>query len=234
MEIQTVKKAVAAYGGAQRWDTARTITAKGTLTGFLFRAKTRMPRPNMTIECRVHEPWTRLEPIDRWGHVGILDGTGVRLEDSSGKVLKNRPDARSYFPGGRRLIHWDALDLTYFLGYAIWNYFALPALLMRDDIKWRELEAGILDSKFPPNLPTHGKQRHFFDSKSGLLTRYDYMPVVAFKEARAANVVLERGNYKGIPYESHRKVYILPRELGGKYIKHPVMVNMHFWDWKLN
>ena len=239
---ETAQRAVEAYGGAERWAGAQTATGKGTVTGFLFQVwKSHMPQPNMSLECRIHEPWTRLDPIDSAGRVGVLDGTGVRLEDARGNVLEERPEARSHFPAGRRLIHWDALDLTYFLGYAVWNYFSLPALLMRDDIAWTETEPGALASVFPPHLPTHGvHQCHFFDEKTGLLRRYDYDPEILWPkpQAAAANVVMERGEYEGIPYESRRLVF--PRHprhraLGSeKVLPHPVMVNIHFWDWELH
>jgi hypothetical protein len=230
---ETARRAIEAYGGADRWRKAQVVEVKGTLKGALFRLKTRMPRPNMSIKCGVHKPWTRIEPIDRWGHVGILDGTSVRLESPDGTIVAERPDARRYFSGGRRLFHWDALDLTYFLGYALWNYLTLPALLMRDDIEWNELEPGVLASEFPPHLPTHGTQQHHFDLETGLLTRYDYMPEVTFEKARAANIVLERGHCNGIPYEAKRTVHPLPA-FGGKYLSQPVMVDMHFWDWELS
>ena len=43
----------------------------------------------------------------------------MRLENADGSVIEVRQDARRLFPYGRRLFAWDALDLTYFLGYAI-------------------------------------------------------------------------------------------------------------------
>ncbi len=168
----TARHAIEAYGGVERWRSATAIEATGTLTGLLFRLKWRLPRPDMRIRCEVHRPWTRLEPIDRAGQVGILEGRDVRLETRDGRTVAERKDARARFPGGRRLLYWDALDLTYFLGYAIWNYFTLPALLMREDILWSELGEGVLASSFPPDLPTHGEQRHTFDPETGLLVRF--------------------------------------------------------------
>ncbi len=53
-----------------------------------------------------------------------------RLETPEGTVVETRKDAQFYPPGGRRLFHWNALDLTYFLGCAVWHYFTLPALLL--------------------------------------------------------------------------------------------------------
>jgi hypothetical protein len=232
---QTAERAIEAYGGAERWHAAEEIETTATFTGLLFWWKTRRPRAGARVRCSVQRPWTRLDPIDRRGRVGILDGQDVRLETSSGELIAERRAARSFFPGGRRYFHWDALDLTYFLGYATWNYLVLPALLLREDVDWIETEPSVLKASFPPELPTHSAdQRYVFDSESGLLTRFDYKPVVATgdQEVWVANVVRERGEYEGIPYEARRTVYpvdddtLEPRERF-------VMVDIRFTDWKL-
>jgi hypothetical protein len=232
---RTAERAIEAYGGRGRWGAAEAIETTATFTGLLFWWKTRRPRAQARLRCSVHRPWTRLDPIDRRGRVGVLDGQDVRLETPSGEVIAERPAARSFFPGGRRYFHWDALDLTYFLGYAAWNYLTLPALLLREDIAWTEPEPGVLKSSFPPELPTHNRdQRHVFDAESGLLVRHDYQPEVATgdQEVWVANVVRERGEHEGISYEARRTVYpvddetLEPRERF-------VMVDIRFADWRL-
>jgi hypothetical protein len=232
---QTAERALRAYGGADRWRSAETLETTATFSGLLFWWKTRRPRPNARLQCSVRRPWTRLDPIDRRGRVGVLDGQDVRLETRSGEVVAERRDARSFFPGGRRYVHWDALDLTYFLGYAAWNYLTLPALLLRDDIAWTEAEDGVLEASFPPAVPTHSeRQRYVFDHESGLLRRHDYRPEVATgdQEVWVANVVRERGSYEGIPYEAHRTVHpvdddtLEPRE---RFL----MVDIRFADFRL-
>jgi hypothetical protein len=188
------------------------------------------------VRCAVHEPLTRLDPIDSKGNVGVLDGQEVRLEGPDGSILKRRPNARSWFPYRHPLLYWDALDLTYFLGYASWNYFVLPALLLRTDIEWTETAPGELKSRFPPELPTHHaeRQRFVFDGETGLLERYDYVPEVVAPPPipYAANVVLERGHADGIPYEAKRQVTWAPRN--GRPWKRPVLVAMRFWDYRIS
>ena len=230
----TARRAVDAYGGSERWQAAKSIEARATLTGTLFRMKWRMPRPDAEVRCEVHRPFTRIAPIDSDGNVGVLDGLAVRLETASGDVLEERPHAKHDFKGHRRRVSWDSLDLTYFLGYAFWNYFALPALLLRDDVEWRELEPGVLESRFPPELPTHAvPQHHTFDRETGLLERYDYKPdlVMMHPIENVANVVKERGEFDGIVYDAHRIAYLAPKR--GKPWTHPVMVDMRFSDWRL-
>jgi hypothetical protein len=165
--------------------------------------------------------------------VGILDGQDVRLESQSGDVVRVRENARARFPWGRRLFHWDDLDLTYFLGYAAWNYFTLPALLLRDDIVWNEVRDGTLASTFPPHLPTHGqKQHHIFDVESGLLEAYDYNAEIVLPFAYGHHVVKEREFANGVPYESRRIVYPMS-DLGGKAFTRPTLVDITIRDWRL-
>lgn len=192
-----------------------------------------MPRPELSIRCEIHRPWTRIDPIDRRGRIGVLDGQDVRLESPGGETIETRPGARALFRRGRRTFYWDALDLTYFLGYALWNYFTLPALLMREDIVWADVEEGVLESSFPPELPTHGRaQRHIFDRQTGLLARYEYKPEIVTGADWVANVVLERGDFEGIPYEARRKVLSMDRDTRAPQ-RRPVWVDMRFRDWRL-
>lgn len=187
------------------------------------------------MTCSVHQPLTRLDPIDPDGNVGVLDGQEVRLERPDGTVVERRPDARSWFPFRHPLVYWDTLDLTYFLGYASWNYFAFPALLLRKDIEWTEAAPGELRARFPEHLPTHHaeKNRFVFDAESGLLDRYDYVPEVVAPPPipYAANVVLERGDANGIPYEAKRRVTWAPRN--GKPWRRPALVAMRFWNYSV-
>lgn len=239
----TVRRAVDAYGGAERWRVAKTVEATGTLTGVLFRMRTCMPVPDARIQCEVHRPWTRIAPIDRAGHAGVFNGQDVWLETAGGTPVAIRRGARDYFHRDgnlrrrdaiRRQFHWDALDLTYFLGYAIWSYLALPAILMRDDVVWDEVEDGLLEPHYPAHIPVHGpRQRLWFDRQSGLLTRYDYHVVIVHPKApNVANVVAERGAVDGVPYEAHR--IVTPAPDGKTPVKGPVFVDMRFRDWQLH
>ena len=188
-----------------------------------------------TARAALRHPHTRIDPIGPSRSIGVLEGSDVRLESPSGQTLAYRRDARSYFPYGRRWFVWDELDLAYFLGYALWNYFALPALLLRDDIRWEEDFEGVLKPRFPAHLPTHGKNQHLiFDRDTGLLHRYDYRPevVVGGIPLTVGNMVLEHTfSEEGVPYPSKRRVTPIRRD--GRILKRPVMVTIEVEDWRL-
>jgi hypothetical protein len=232
----TAQRAVEAYGGAERWRAATTVSANATFSGVMFRVKSRHPQAGQRITCSVHEPFTRLDPIDSKGNVGVLDGHEVRIERPDGEVIERRPDARTWFPFKHLLVYWDVLDLTYFCGYASWNYFTLPALLLRDDIEWTETGPGELRARFPDYLPTHHaeRQRWVFDRESGMIARYDYVPEIVAPPPLpwVANVVVERGSADGFPYEARRRVTIAPSN--GTPWKRPEVVAMRVWDYSVS
>jgi hypothetical protein len=201
----TAARAVQAYGGERAWRTAERIDLVFSAGGPVFLLKGRPAFRSAYASVDVARPRTRLAPIDRAGNTGVLDGGAVRLESPGGEVLEERPDARSRFPR----LTWDPLDMAYFFGYALWNYVTLPALLLRSDIAWREIDVGLLEARFPPELPTHGAvQRFSFDRETGLLARLDYTAEVLGSWARAAHLVLAHGRSGGTAFTSRRAAYV--------------------------
>ena len=100
---------------------------------FIFKQRPQFKRAKVTMD--ISRPFSRITPIGRNRDIsGVLNGPDVHLENANGEVIRERKNARQYFPGGRRLLYWDDLDMAYFANYAIWNYLTLPALLMRKDI----------------------------------------------------------------------------------------------------
>jgi hypothetical protein len=219
----TAERALDAYGGAARWKSASTLRVVLSASGVAFRLKWQPALVRARQEHAVHEPRVRCAGIDRAGNIGILEGPDVRLEAPDGRPLGARLDARSFFGPGRRLLWWDALDQTYFACYAAWNYFTLPALLLREDIGWTEPAPGVLEARFPPHLPTHSPAQRFrFDPATGLLVQHDYTAEIIGGWAHAARVVLEHGRQGGVAFP--RRMRITPRSGDGTPRRFPVLV----------
>lgn len=229
---QTARRALDAYGGEERWRSATAIEVSLSAGGLAFQLKWQGAFRRVRGRVGMARPHVRLGPINRRGHIGVLDGTEVRLEDADGNVLRSRSDPRGKLPYGRRLLWWDALDQTYFAGYALWNYLAFPTLLLRDDIAWEEVAPDTLEASFPDYLPTHcPRQRFHFDPETGLLRRHDYTAEVFGGWAKAAHVILEHGRSDGIPFPSRRRV--TPRGPGGRPLPFPVLVWIKVHEWRL-
>lgn len=228
MPSQTAEQAIEAYGGEARWRASTTLRATVSAFGLAFMLKLQPPFREMPVEMDVWRPRVRIAPQGWRGVMGELDGQTVRLISADGRELARRDEAYRYFPYGRRLLWWDRLDQTYFSGYALWNYLCLPALLLRDDIRWTEAGPGVLEGRFPPPLPTHSPvQRWHFDPASGLLRRHDYTARVFGDWAQAANVVLEHRTWNGIPFPSRRRVTPL---LLGRPAPFPLLVGIRFHE----
>lgn len=226
----TAQKALAAYGGQALWTRAKTIEAEVSVHGWAFTLKGRPFFKHAHISMEVAHPVSCLTPIGKDPQItGVLDGHDVRLEDPEGKIIAERKNARSYFPGGRRLFYWDDLDMAYFANYAFWNYFTLPALLIREDITWKELEPGRLEATFPDKLPTHNPlQRFRFDPETGLLLQHDYTAEIISKLATAAHVILKHTPGSHFPYPSQRLV--TPRAPSGKPLPGPTLIAITVHD----
>ena len=211
------ERVVAAYGGEASWRQARAVEATFSCGGRLIRGKRGREYPGIEARAELGRPAIRLGRFEQPHLVGVLEGHDVRVESTAGEVVESRSDARAPFPDeGERDDRWDRLDILYFLGYAFWNYLTLPALLMREDIEWRELSETELAARFPPQLPTHcEEQRYHFDSETALLREYDYTAEVIGPWAAAAHMILEHGGQEGIPFPSRRHVLARPRRDSG-------------------
>lgn len=216
-----------AYGGERRWREAAAVEARLTIGGLLFRWKRGGEGSWPTVRVRVEtgSPRTRFDPIDSAGNVAVLAGHSVRIERPDGAVLEERANGRAGMPYGRRLLRWDAADIGYFLGYAMWNYLALPALLLRDDLEWRQASGHTLEARFPDRIPTHCPVQQFhLDPATGRLRQHDYTAEVFGGWAKAAHLVTEHAQFDGLWAPSRRRVKPRSPVSGG-----PMAVPLLIW-----
>jgi len=231
---ETAEKAVAAYGGIELWRNALSVETVVSADGLAFILKRRSFFHHSKMTMDAHRPCCRFTPIGRDPAItGVLDGGDVRLEDTQGRLIEERRNARSYFKAGRRLFCWDDLDMSWFANYASWNYFTLPTLLLREDIDWSEPEPGRLSAVFPSHIPTHSRVQQFrFDRKTGLLIQHDYTADIISPLATAANVVHRHSeNGDGLVYPSERVV--TPRSFRGNPLRKPVLIHLYLHDYRV-
>jgi hypothetical protein len=229
---QTIRQALEAYRVLEDWAGAGRIEAVVSTSGLLFLMKGHRPFRRISVSLEIASPRVRFQPVDSSGFTAVLDNGTSRIETEGGHRIAERPEARRYFRGFRRQLYWDRLDHAYFSGYALWNYLTFPALLLREEIVWREVSTGILEARFPESLPTHcPTQRFIFDQDTGLLRQHDYTAEVIGSWARAANVVLAHQDWEGIPYPAHRRV--TPRRPDGRPRFFPTLVDIKIHEWRL-
>ncbi len=125
---------------------------------------------------------------------------------------------------------WDALDILYFGGYAIWNYLCTPFLLDYPDVHltrgadweqggetWRRLAA-----RFPDTLPTHCRDQIFYIDDRGFIRRHDYTAEVIGGYACAAHYCDRHRTFDGILFPTRRRV--LPRRRNNRSSPFPILV----------
>jgi len=230
---QTAQKAIEAYGGQDCWEKATYLEADFSVDGLAFTLKRRPPLKRARITMEIARPFSRITPIGKNPDItGVLDGPDVRLENVADEVIQTRKNAQRYFPGGRRFLFWDDLDMAYFANYSMWNYLTLPSLLLCRDIDWREIEAGLLEAVFPLEIPTHNRiQRFRFDRETGRLYQHDYTAEIISGFAKAAHVVLEHSENEGLCFASTRRV--TPRSAQGKPWRGPTLIAIKVHKFRL-
>jgi hypothetical protein len=136
-----LKAAIEAHGGMERWREVRSVDMRLNFSGAALVVKgfPRDLQPSCSIDVReCHVVFQRLggDPDDRW----IFTADRVWIERRDGSVLEERHHPRDAFAGHVWETKWDALHLTYFIGYAIWNYISIPFLLADAGFVTREID----------------------------------------------------------------------------------------------
>jgi hypothetical protein len=225
-----------AHGGVERWRAAHRISARVRTGGLLVR--TRIPGRGFAdyrMEVEVAEPRATAIPFPRPGLRGVFDHGQVRIETDDGEVTESREDPRPQFSGRagvRRNFRWDALDSTYFAGYAIWNYLTTPLLLTGEGVEvaegepweqggatWRRLEA-----TFPAGLDTHSPKQTFYFDRHGLLRRHDYVAEVVGGWAHGAHMCADHVEAGGLTFPSRR--WVRPIGPGNRPLPFPTLVSL--------
>jgi hypothetical protein len=200
--------------------------------------RTRFPGNRMAdyeLRLTVDEPHSEFSPFPDAERRTVFDGHSARLEDENGEVVTTRADPRSAFRGLgglRRSFRWDALDATYFAGYAMWNYLTTPYLLTREGVEvtvgepwaeggetWRRLEV-----EFPSDLPRHSPHQTFFVDSDGLIRRHDYTAEPVGGWARAAHYCFDHREFDGLLFPTRRRV--VPRGPRNRALPGPTLVRI--------
>jgi hypothetical protein len=222
-----------AHGGRDRWRAVTALTAHGGFGGLL---RSRFPGNRMadvTARVELAEQRTVFYGFPQEDRQAVFDRGDVRIETRDGERINGRRNARGAFAGLsglRRNVRWDALDVAYFAGYAWWNYFSTPMLLIREGVTVREggswPEAGQLwrrlEVTFPSDIHTHSRRQTFYVDAVGLIRRHDYVAEPIGRWARAAHYCDKHRDFSGLVFPTRRRVR--PRGPGGRSLPGPILV----------
>ena len=234
---ELIDDVLTAHGGADRWKSVSTITARGRIGGLLPTRFAGNKLANFTAEVHVAARRTVLHDFPQTGNRAVFEEGDVRIETRDGEPLASRIDPRSAFFGRRgirRNVRWDALDTAYFAGYALWNYLTAPLLLGHGDIvvtegePWRE--AGQtwrrLHATFPEQIDTHCRRQTFYVDPAGLIRRHDFVAEPVGRWAAASIYCDDHREFEGLVFSVRRRV--LPRGPGGRVLPRPTLLALDF------
>jgi hypothetical protein len=231
-----LEEALEASGGLERWRAARTVDARVRSGGLLLR--TRVPGlrfANYRVSVEIERRRTVMDPFPHHGRRAIFDRGAVRIEGEDGETVAARADPRPEFSGRsglRRNLRWDALDSSYFAGYAMWNYLTTPYLLTREGVEASEGEPWSQDGEqwrrlqvsFPAGLDTHSRKQAFYFDSAGLLRRHDYVAEPVGGWAHGAHYCADHVEADGLTFPTRRWVHpIGPRN---RSLPFPTMVSL--------
>jgi hypothetical protein len=233
-------EALEASGGLERWRSASTISAHAFSGGLLIRTRvpgTRFADYQLTVQ--IDERRCVLDPFPEPGRRGVFERGEVRIEGDGGELIASRADPRPEFfgrSGLRRNLRWDALDSTYFAGYAMWNYLNTPYLLTREGVEVSEGEPWSqdgerwrrLDARFPDGLDTHSREQTFYFNSEGLLRRHDYVAEPVGGWAHGAHYCADHVEAGGLRFPTRR--WVRPIGPRNRSLPFPTMVSIRLDD----
>jgi hypothetical protein len=208
---------LAAHGGLAAFQQVNEIIVDGTIGGRLIYTRGLSGHPRrFQINIKTTEVQTTLTPFPQEGFRGVFTPNQTWIESLDGVIQRSRENPRERFRWGTLSVPWDDLDLLYFFGYALWNYFMTPfvftwpgfsikeaAPLIEGKETWRALEV-----TFPKSIPTHCDTQTFYFDERGLLRRLDYMAEIFGRVARGAHYCYEHKSFDGVMIPTKREVFV--------------------------
>lgn len=227
-----LKHAIAAHGGMERWNKFSVLTAHLSQGGILWPLKQQGGvLDDVDIAIKLHQPWTSHHPFGTPARRTSVAPGRVAIEEKVGSVVAETLAPRASFAGHRLDTPWTDLQLAYFAGYAIWNYFTMPFTLARPGFSLVELtpwhEAGQtwrrLQATFPADLDTHCPVQTFYFSADGLLRRHDYEVDIS-GSAPAVHYMSGHVSVQGITVPATHRIHV--RDEDGGHQDQPLVVSI--------
>lgn len=224
--------AIDAHGGMARWNTFSTLSAHLSQGGVIWPLKGKAGMlDEVDIQIKLHQPWTSHRPFGAPERRTAVSPQHVAIETADATLVEETTAPRASFAGHQLDTPWTDLQLAYFVGYAIWNYFTMPFTLARPGFSLLELspweENGQtlrrLQATFPADVATHSPVQTFYFSDDGLLRRHDYEVDIS-GGAPAVHYLSGHVTVQGITMPTVHKIYV--RDADGGHQTEPLVVSI--------
>ncbi len=216
-----------AHGGIDRWQLVESIQIQIDIFGPILLTKFKSPwLPNISANIFTDKPYVSIHDFPEEGHTSIFDGFDVYIYNAHDQIYCERNYKNDESLKTKPRLHWDHLDLIYFLGYALWNYNCSPYIFKNKGFEchqgqdYIERDGSVLNTlnvRYPSNIPTHCKQQVFYFDQKGLLKRQDYTADVISPLTIGSHLCEDHKTFDGLIFPTHRRVF--PRLWNGKPLK---------------
>jgi hypothetical protein len=125
---ELLKLAVEAHGGLDRWNKVEAIKVEASITGGIWYVKSKgdfLKNVVLTSETRKERLTVDFPGQDKRA---IFEPDLIKIEKVDGTLIEARDNPAKSFAGQQRETPWDDIDVTYFVGEALWTYLNTPFL----------------------------------------------------------------------------------------------------------
>jgi hypothetical protein len=205
--------AIEAHGGLSRWREVEGIDFHMTVGGPLWAMKGHAAGlKDVAVRVSAHRPEVAIKPFGDQAATGHFRPDAVWLETPADGIAYALSDPHASFDGHELTTPWTELQALYFISYAVWNYMALPFLLVEPGFETEELSghSGFgntwrrLRVRFPAHVPAHSREQILYFSEDGLLRRLDYSVDIA-QQAPAAHYCFDHAEVGGLVIPTLRR-----------------------------
>jgi hypothetical protein len=221
--------AVKAHGGLDRWNKVKAIKVAASITGAIWYVK---GKPDV-VKNVVLTAETRNErlTVDFNGQnkIAVFEPNRIVIETATGTFIEARDDPEKSFVGQQRETPWDDIQVTYFVGEALWTYLNTPFLYTHEGFVTKEIPSIEVDGEtwrrlqvtFPDSVKSHTKEQISCFGPDGLLRRHDYT-VDILGGATGLNYASDYRDVEGIIIPAKRRVYAYEGDY--QLVKEPLLV----------
>ncbi len=227
MKNDLINRICTAHGGLDRWKLVESIELELDIFGPILITKFKSPwLSSIVANIFTDKPYVSFHNFPEEGHTGIFDGYDVYIYNSQDRIYSERSYLNDDQLKTKPRLHWDHLDMIYFLGYALWNYSCSPYIFnnrgfdIRQGDDWLNQDGSVLSTlhvRFPRHIPTHCKHQVFYFNQQGLLERSDYTADIISPIAIGSHYCRDYKNVEGLEFATHRTVF--PRLWNGRPLK---------------
>jgi hypothetical protein len=206
--------AVEAHGGLKRWNKIAAIKVAASITGAIWFVKGQgdlLKDVVMTVDTKKQRLVTEFPGQDK--HT-IFEPKRIVMERGDCTLIEARDDPEASFAGQVRETPWDAIDVAYFQGEALWTYLNTPFLYTQPGFTSEEIDGIEVDGErwrrlkvtFPDRVKSHTREQISCFGPDGLLRRHDYT-VDILGGATGLNYASDYRDVDGIIVPTKRRVY---------------------------